>query len=99
LALLAGAVLTLGLMVALTGLSFGAPSAAALDAACRRFALPDAHPASLLALILGSVAVAALALVRWRPWSSARLRCLPAGASCGCTADRAPHRVGRRSPP
>lgn len=62
LAVLAGAVLTLGLFVALTGLSFGAPSAAALAAACGRFALPDASLASLFALMLGSVAVAVLAL-------------------------------------
>jgi Zn-dependent protease with chaperone function len=59
---LAAGVLALSLAVALTGISLRAPSADELAQACQRFALPDVSVASVVALALGSVAVAAIVL-------------------------------------
>lgn len=60
LALTAAAVLATLLIVAADGLSFDAPSAAALAQACAAFALPDLSVAAALNLALGSLATAAL---------------------------------------
>jgi hypothetical protein len=60
LALAAAAVLALALAAGLRGVSFDAPSAAALAHACRSFALPDVTLASGLSLALGSLALAAM---------------------------------------
>jgi len=58
----AAVVVGLALIVSLTGVSFAAPSAEALAAACRDFALPHVTPASVAGLALGSFAVAVLLL-------------------------------------
>ena len=58
-----GAVATVAaLLVALTRVDFSVPSVAELTAACRHYALPDPRPASVLVLVVGSVAVAAVIL-------------------------------------
>jgi hypothetical protein len=59
---LAAGVLAWVLTVALTGVSFRMPSAEALGQACQRFALPDVSLASVMALALGSLAIAAIVL-------------------------------------
>lgn len=60
---LLGAVATVGaLLVAVSRIDFSAPSLGELAAACQRYALPQARPASLLVLVVGSVAVATLVL-------------------------------------
>jgi hypothetical protein len=60
---LVGAVATVAaLLVALSRIDFGVPSLGELAAACRRYALPELRPASLLVLVVGSVSLAAVAL-------------------------------------
>ncbi len=60
---LAGAAVTaLALYVALGSVTTAAPSSQALFAACRSFVLPQLTPGSVVALALGSVAFAVLAL-------------------------------------
>jgi len=61
-ALLGTAATLAALLVALSRIDFRLPSLAELAAACRRYALPDLRPASVLVLILGSVALATLVL-------------------------------------
>jgi len=56
------AILALSLAVALSGVTFDAPSATALAEACRSWTLPDASIASVTGLGLGSLAVAVLML-------------------------------------
>jgi hypothetical protein len=56
------AVTALALFVALTAVTFDAPSSTALLEACRSFALPELTVGSVVALGLGSVAFAVLAL-------------------------------------
>lgn len=58
---LAGTVLTLGvLLVALTRVDFGAPTLGELAAACGRWLLPHADPASLAVLAIGGLGTAAI---------------------------------------
>jgi hypothetical protein len=61
-ALLGAAATVAALLVAVSRIDFRVPSLGELAAACQRYALPDLRPASLLVLLLGSVAVATLAL-------------------------------------
>lgn len=62
LGLAAAAVLALALAAGVNGVTFTAPSAAAVVNACRSFALPDTSFASVMSLALGSLAVAVLML-------------------------------------
>jgi hypothetical protein len=48
--------------VAVSRIDFRVPSLGELAAACQRYALPDLRPASLFVLVLGSIALATLAL-------------------------------------
>jgi hypothetical protein len=50
------------LSVAVSRIDFRVPSLGELAAACRRYALPEARPASVLVLAIGSVALAAMFL-------------------------------------
>lgn len=59
---LGAAATALALSVALSTVTLHTPSSAALLAACRSFVLPQVTPGSVLALALGSVAFAVLAL-------------------------------------
>jgi hypothetical protein len=61
-ALLGVAATLAALLVAVSRIDFRVPSLGELAAACQRYALPDLRPASLLVLLLGSVALATLAL-------------------------------------
>jgi hypothetical protein len=61
-ALLGAAATAAALIVALSRVDLRIPSLAELAAACQRYALPDLRPASVLVLLLGSVALASVAL-------------------------------------
>jgi hypothetical protein len=61
-ALLGAAATATALFVAVTRIDFRVPSLAELAAACQRYALPDLRPASVLVLLLGSVALASVTL-------------------------------------
>lgn len=61
-ALLGAAVTVAALGVAVSRIDFRVPSLGELAAACQRYALPDLRPASVLVLVLGSVALATVAL-------------------------------------
>ncbi|MGH2948523.1 MAG: M56 family metallopeptidase [Solirubrobacteraceae bacterium] len=61
-ALLGAAVTVAALLVAVSRVDFRVPSLGELAAACQRYALPDLRPASVLVLVLGSVALATVAL-------------------------------------
>jgi len=61
-ALLGAATTAAALLVAVSRIDFRMPSLGELAAACQRYALPDLRPASVLVLILGSLAVATVAL-------------------------------------
>jgi Zn-dependent protease with chaperone function len=60
--LLGAAATVAGLIVAVTRIDFSVPSLGELAAACQRYTLPQARPASILVLMLGSVSVATVAL-------------------------------------
>jgi Zn-dependent protease with chaperone function len=61
-ALLGAAATVAALLVAASRIDFRVPSLGELAAACQRYALPDLRPASGLVLVLGSIALATLAL-------------------------------------
>jgi hypothetical protein len=61
-ALLGAAATATALLVAVTRIDFRVPSLGELAAACQRYALPDVRPASVLVLLLGSVALASVTL-------------------------------------
>jgi len=61
-ALLGAAATAAALLVAVSRIDFRVPSLGELAAACQRYALPGLRPASLLVLVLGSVALAAIVL-------------------------------------
>jgi hypothetical protein len=61
-ALLGAAATAAALLVAVSRVEFRLPSPAELAAACRRYALPDLRPASVLVLVLGTVALAGVVL-------------------------------------
>jgi hypothetical protein len=61
-ALLGAATTVAALLVAVSRIDFRVPSLAELATACQRYALPQVRPASLLVLVLGSVAVATVVL-------------------------------------
>jgi len=61
-ALLGAATTVAALLVAVSRIDFRVPSLAELATACQRYALPQVRPASLLVLVLGSVALATVVL-------------------------------------
>jgi hypothetical protein len=61
-ALLGAAATAAALLVAVSRIDFRVPSLGELAAACQRYALPDLRPASVLVLVLGSMALATVAL-------------------------------------
>jgi hypothetical protein len=61
-ALLGAAATAAALLVAVSRIDFRVPSLAELAAACQRYALPDVRPASVLVLLLGSVALSTVTL-------------------------------------
>jgi hypothetical protein len=61
-ALLGAAATAAALLVAVSRVDFSVPSLGELVAACQRYALPDLRPASVLVLLLGSVALASVTL-------------------------------------
>jgi len=61
-ALLGATATVAALLVAVSRIDFRVPSPGELAAACQRYALPDLRPASVLVLVLGSVALATVGL-------------------------------------
>jgi BlaR1 peptidase M56 len=61
-ALLGAAATVAALLVAVSRIDFRVPSLGELAGACQRYALPQMRPASLVVLVLGSVALATLTL-------------------------------------